>query len=170
MSQGAERLSSFGGGNVWFKGADGERQAIRVDSRDTHGMYSVIESVARPGCAVPTHSHRNEEEHFLAISCRYRIAIGDQTLDAPPGTRATVPRNTPHSWRNIAAEESRLLVVLTPGGFEQIVYAVKDTRPEKIPQLAAEFGCDIVGPPVADESPVGSYVVGMTEKDAWCER
>jgi hypothetical protein len=83
MSLGAERLSSFGGGNVWFKGADGERQAIRVDSRDTHRMYSVIESVARPGCAVPTHSHRNEEEHFLVISGRYRIAIGDQILDAP---------------------------------------------------------------------------------------
>ena len=43
MSLGAERLSSFGGGNVWFKGADGERQAMRVDSRDTHRMYSVIE-------------------------------------------------------------------------------------------------------------------------------
>ena len=171
MSLGAERLGSFDGGNVWFKAADGERQAIRVDSRDTQGMYSVIESVASPGCAVPTHKHRNEEEHFLVISGRYRIAIGDQILEATPGTRATVPRNTPHSWRNIAAEESRLLVVLTPGGFEQIVYAVKDTPPEKIPQLAAEFGCDILGPPVADESPARSYLVGggeagMTAMDA----
>ena len=150
MSLGAERLSSFEGGNVWFKGADGERQAIRVDSRDTHGMYSVIESLASPGCAVPTHKHRNEEEHFLVISGRYRIAIGDQILDAPPGTRATVPRHTPHSWRNIAAGESRLLAILTPGGFEQIVYAVKDTPAEKIRDLAAGFGCDILGPPVAE--------------------
>ena len=39
---------------VWFKGADGERRAIQVDSRDTRGTYSVIESVATPGCAVPT--------------------------------------------------------------------------------------------------------------------
>jgi len=46
------------GGNVWFRGADGERQAVRVDSRDTHGAYSVIESVAGPGCAVPTHRRR----------------------------------------------------------------------------------------------------------------
>jgi hypothetical protein len=66
-------------------------------------------------------------------------------------------------------------VILTPGGFEQIVYSVKDTRPEKIPHLAAEFGCDILGPPVADESPAGSDLVGggeagMTAKDARCER
>jgi hypothetical protein len=72
-------------------------------------MYSVIESVATPGCVVPTHSHRNEDEHLLVISGRYRIA--------------------------------------------------------------AEFGYDILGPPVADQSPAGSYLVdggeaGMTAKDA----
>jgi quercetin dioxygenase-like cupin family protein len=149
-SPSVEGPNSVGGGNVWFNGADGERQAIRVDSRDTHGAYSVIESVAEPGCAVPTHRHRDEEEHFLVISGRYRIAVWDQILDAPPGTRATVPRNTPHSWRNIAAGEGRLLAILTPGGFEQIIYAVKDTPTEKIRDLAAAFGCDILGPPVAE--------------------
>jgi mannose-6-phosphate isomerase-like protein (cupin superfamily) len=60
---------------VWFKGADGERQAIRVDSRDTHGTYAVIESVATPGCAAPTHSHRHEEEHFLVISGHYELPL-----------------------------------------------------------------------------------------------
>jgi hypothetical protein len=78
-----------------------------------------------------------------------RIAIGERILDAVPGTSATVPRNTPHSWRNIASEESRLLAIITPGGFEQIVYALKDTPPEKIRDLAAGFGCDILGPPVS---------------------
>jgi quercetin dioxygenase-like cupin family protein len=144
-----EEPTSARGGNVWFKGAEGEWQMIRVDSRDTRGAYSVIESVAEPGCAVPTHRHRNEEEHFLVISGHYRIAIGDLILDAPPGTRATVPRNTPHSWRNVAAEQSSLLAILTPGGFEQIIYAIKDTPPEKISDVAARFGCDIIGPPVA---------------------
>ena len=149
MSSGVEGPSSVGGGNGWFKGADGERQAIRVDSRDTHGTYSVIESVATPDCAVPTHRHRNEEEHLLVI----RVATDCHRRpdpDAPPGTRATVPRNTPHSWRNIAAKESRLLAILTPGGFEQIVYAVKDTPPERNRDLAPGSGCDILGPPVAE--------------------
>lgn len=57
-------------------------------------------------------------------------------LGLPPA----VPRNTPHRWRNIASEESRLLAIITPGGFEQIVYALKDTPPEKIRDLAARFG------------------------------
>ena len=60
------------------------------------------------------------------------------------------PETPAHSWRNIATQESRLLTILSPGGFEQIVYAVKDTPPEKIKDLAARFGCDILGPPVAE--------------------
>ena len=150
MSESSEIPKPVGSDRIWLQGADGERQAVRVDSRVTGGAYSVIESLAESGCAVPTHLHRNEDEHFLVISGLYRIAIGDRVLDATPGTRATVPRNTPHSWRNLAPQESRLLTILTPGGFEQIVYAVKDTPPEKIKHLAARFGCDILGPPVAE--------------------
>jgi hypothetical protein len=53
MSLGAERLGSFGGGNVWFKGADGERRATRVDSRDTHGMYSSVYRLGRTQNPMP---------------------------------------------------------------------------------------------------------------------
>ncbi len=33
---------------TWWPAVDGERQAIRVDSRSTGGAYTVIESVAQP--------------------------------------------------------------------------------------------------------------------------
>lgn len=135
-------------GITWLAAAPGERQAIRVDSRTTGGAYAVIESVAEPGCAVPTHLHRNEDEHFLVISGRYRIAVDDSVFDATPDTRITVPRNSPHSWRNIAEGESRLLAILTPGGFEQLAYEVGSTPPEHIYDLAAQYGCEILGPPV----------------------
>lgn len=132
---------------TWWPAAHGERQAIRVDSRRTAGAYAVIESVADADTAVPTHLHHNEEEHFLVLSGHYRIAIGDQVIDAPAGARATVPRNTPHSWRNVADGESRLLATIVPGGFEQLVYLVKDAPAEDVIALAAGFGCDILGPP-----------------------
>jgi len=132
---------------TWLPAADGEKQAIRVDSRTTDGAYAVIESVAEPNTAVPTHRHRNEEEHFLVLSGHYRIAIGDEIIDAASGDRATVPRNTPHSWRNVSGGESRLLATIVPGGFEQLAYLVKDTPPGDIRALAARFGCDLLGPP-----------------------
>jgi hypothetical protein len=109
-SPGVDGPNSVGGDNVWLKGADGEAQAIRIDSRDTDGAYAVIESVAKPGCAVPTHRHRNEEEHFLVISGRYRIAVGDQILvhrpelaqlcpERPRTAGAISPRRKVGCWR-----------------------------------------------------------------------
>jgi mannose-6-phosphate isomerase-like protein (cupin superfamily) len=116
-SPSVEGPNSVGGCNVWFNGADGERQAIRVDSRDTHGAYSVIESVAEPGCAVPTHRHREEEEHFLVISGRYRIAIGTrfsmhrpelaQLSPEKPRTAGGIsPRKKAGCWRSSPREGS----------------------------------------------------------------
>jgi hypothetical protein len=80
--------------NIWLDGAEGERQAIRVDSRTTGGAYAIVESVAAPGCAVPTHLHRNEDEHCLIIFRKRHAGCA-------------------------------------------------------IPELAAQFGCLILGPPVA---------------------
>jgi hypothetical protein len=42
---------------VWWAMVDGERQAIRVDNGSTGGAYAVIESVAEPDTATPTHLH-----------------------------------------------------------------------------------------------------------------
>jgi mannose-6-phosphate isomerase-like protein (cupin superfamily) len=132
---------------AWMPAADGERQAIRVDSRATDGAYAVIESVAQPGVAVPTHLHRNEAEHFLVLSGHYLVAVDDEVIDAPAGARVTIPRNTPHSWRNVSGGEGRLVVTIVPGGFEQLAHLVKDTPPARLHRLAAQFGCEILGPP-----------------------
>ena len=81
---------------TWLPAANGERQAIRVDSRTTDGAYAVIESAVDADTAVPTHRHRNEEEHFLVLSGHYRIAIGKTVIDAPAGTRPPF-RGTPRT-------------------------------------------------------------------------
>jgi hypothetical protein len=96
-----EGPNSVGGDNVWFNGADGERQAIRVDSRDTQAAYSMIESVAEPGCAAPTHDQHPRWNRGYVPLCRSR-----QSNAAPGGFRnlaRTYGRGsgqvrTGHSW------------------------------------------------------------------------
>ncbi len=70
------------GADIWWDAAEGERLAVRVDSRATDGAYAVVESVADEGCAVPRHRHRNEDEHLLVLSGRYRFLIGGRIVDA----------------------------------------------------------------------------------------
>ena len=133
----------------WYEGTAGERIAVRLSSIDTNGAYAIVESVIAPGCSPPMHLHRNEEEHFVVLAGIYRILIEDKMLDAPVGTSTTVPRGARHSWRNISNETSRLLVILTPGGFEKCIQTIRDSPADKILEIAARYGCFIVGPPIS---------------------
>ena len=133
----------------WYEGTTGERIAVRIPSTETNGAYAIVESVAAPDCSVPLHLHRNEEEHFVVVDGLYRIQIEDKVFNAPAGTSVTVPKNARHSWRNISNEPSRLLVVLTPGGFEKCIQTIRDSPADKILETAASYGCFVVGPPVS---------------------
>jgi mannose-6-phosphate isomerase-like protein (cupin superfamily) len=95
------------------------------------------------------HLHRNEEEHFIVISGLYRVAHEDKVFDISSGASITIPKGARHSWRNLSSEPSHLLVVLTPGGFERCIQTIRNYLPEKLEEIAASFGCYIVGPPVS---------------------
>ncbi|ADV82424.1 cupin domain-containing protein [Terriglobus saanensis] len=132
----------------WHEGTTGERIAVRLSSAQTNGAYAVVESIADPGCGVPAHLHQNEEEHFIVLAGRYRFLIGEKTFEAEAGASFTAPRETPHAWKNISDQPSRLLVTLTPGGFERCIETIRNSPASKILEVAASYGCYIVGPPL----------------------
>jgi quercetin dioxygenase-like cupin family protein len=136
-------------GGPWHEGTRGERLAVRISSLQTNGAYAVVESIVEPGCAVPMHLHRNEEEHFIVISGLYRLAVEENVFEISSGASITIPKGARHSWRNLSKEPSRLLVVITPGAFEQCIQTINNNPPEKLEEVAASFGCHIVGPPVS---------------------
>ncbi len=139
----SDKTSSFlaGQGNAtdkgpWYEGTAGERIAVRLSSTDTNGAYAIVESVTAPGCSPPMHLHRNEEEHFVVLAGTYRILIEDKVFDAPVSTSITVPRGSRHSWRNVSNEIGRLLVILTPGGFEKCIQTIRDSPTDKMLEIA----------------------------------
>jgi mannose-6-phosphate isomerase-like protein (cupin superfamily) len=145
-------LSHLENGNdlgPWYEGTAGERIAVRLSSIDTNGAYAIVESVAAPGCSPPMHAHRNEEEHFVVLAGAYRILIEDKLFDVPVGTSVTVPRRSRHTWRNISKETGRLLVILTPGGFNKCIQTIRDSSADQMLEIAARYGCFIVGPPIS---------------------
>src|SRR5258706_8759706 len=95
------------------------------------------------------HLHGNEEEHFVVLAGTFRILIEDKVFDASVGTSITVARGSRHSWRNVSNEISRLLVILTPGGFEKCIQTIRDSPTDKVLEIAAHYGCFIVGPPIS---------------------
>jgi mannose-6-phosphate isomerase-like protein (cupin superfamily) len=77
----------------------------------------------------------------VVLAGTYRILIEDKVFDAPVGTSVTVPRGSRHSWRNVSNETSRLLAILTPGGFEKCVQTIRDSSADKILDIAAHYVC-----------------------------
>jgi mannose-6-phosphate isomerase-like protein (cupin superfamily) len=133
----------------WYQVASGVRYAVRLSSAKTNGAYAIVECVAPPGCSTPMHIHRNEDEHYVVLAGTYRIVIEDRLFHAPTGTSFTVPRRSRHSWRNMSNETGRLLAILTPGGLENCIQTIRNSREDEIPEVVERYGCVIVGQPLS---------------------
>jgi len=77
----------------------------------------LIEAVGRKGNAPPPHIHRREDEIFYVLEGELAVSVGDRTMKAVPGTMVFLPRNVQHSF-TIESEQMRMLILLTPAGFE----------------------------------------------------
>jgi mannose-6-phosphate isomerase-like protein (cupin superfamily) len=96
----------------------GNRFLLRSDR--TEGRFAVLEHTIAPrALAAPTHTHRNEDEYSFVLSGRMGAMIGDEVVEAGPGELVVKPRGVPHAFWNAADEETRVLELISPGGFEQ---------------------------------------------------
>jgi quercetin dioxygenase-like cupin family protein len=98
---------------------------IRVRSEDTDGRFGLIEHVVPGGFPGPAlHVHPDFEETFYVIEGEIAVRVGDEAHEAAPGTVAVVPRGTPHTFANPSDRPARMLVLVTPGGFERYFEAL----------------------------------------------
>jgi quercetin dioxygenase-like cupin family protein len=106
---------------------------IRVRSEDTDGAFGLIEQVVPAGFPGPAlHVHPDFDETFYVIEGQIALRVGDEAYEAGPGTVAVVPRGTPHTFANPLDRAARMLVLVTPGGFERyfeaLMAAVRDAE------------------------------------------
>ena len=96
----------------------GNRFLIRAEQ--TGGRFGLIEHTIPPrGLAAPTHVHENEDEYSFVLSGRMGAMIGDDVVEAGPGDLVIKPRGIPHAFWSASDEETRVLELISPGGFEQ---------------------------------------------------
>jgi mannose-6-phosphate isomerase-like protein (cupin superfamily) len=96
----------------------GNRYVLRGDSTD--GRFALIEHTIPPrSLAAPTHEHAGEDEYSFVLSGRLGAQIGGETVEAGPGELVLKPRGLPHAFWNPGDEETRVLEIVSPAGFEQ---------------------------------------------------
>jgi quercetin dioxygenase-like cupin family protein len=89
-----------------------------VDSATTHGAWSLVEVIEQPGYKTPIHRHNDWDESFYVLEGTLTAKVGDSVQVFPAGSYVLIPRGTAHAQGNFASVPVRLLLSITPSGFE----------------------------------------------------
>jgi quercetin dioxygenase-like cupin family protein len=90
-----------------------------VSSEDTHGAWSLVELKEMPGYHTNLHRHNHTDEAFYVMEGVLTVKINDTLSDYPAGSYVLIPRGTAHAQGNRGKVPARILLTMTPGGFER---------------------------------------------------
>ena len=103
-----------------------------LNGEESGGSVSVFYQEVEPGFGAPPHHQPNEEEHFYILEGEMDLTIGNQTIQATPGTFAFAPRNATHAFKNNTAKVCRFLTWNSPAGHERMFEAGQRMAEEKV--------------------------------------
>lgn len=136
----------------------GTTAIIHARSKQTHGMYSLVELRAPMGNQPPLHLHDHDDEGFHVLEGQVRVHIGPDTLCLGPGQCAVAPRGIPHTY--VVESEWATWLVVSNGGFDRFIREIGEPLEdaeeqrdvelppmERILEVSAANGIQILGPP-----------------------
>lgn len=100
----------------------GDRYRFLATQEHTNGKYSIWHADLSPGGGPPPHIHRREEEGFFILEGRITFYSEDESFIAEPGDFVHLPRNGLHRFQNETEETARTLILVAPGGLEEMFF------------------------------------------------
>lgn len=98
----------------------GDLFTIKAMADATNGAYSLTEMIVSPRAkGPPPHHHESCEEAFYIVSGQLDFEVDGQPVSAVAGSFVVVPRGAEHIYNNPLDEPSRVLVIISPPGFEK---------------------------------------------------
>jgi quercetin dioxygenase-like cupin family protein len=96
------------------------RVIFLIAGDETDGKLSLTEFAAAPPPApsAPAHRHLDADETLYILEGEFQFILDGRTIPAPVGSYIHVPRGTLHGIENVGTATGRMLVILTPAGFE----------------------------------------------------
>jgi mannose-6-phosphate isomerase-like protein (cupin superfamily) len=153
MDQRVRHIPDAAGESLWVVG---DTYTFKATGEDTGSSLAFFDASVPPGSGPPPHVHRNEDEFYYVLDGELEVLDGDRTFTARTGSFVFVPRGTLHNFRNQTARPARLVIGLTPAGFEKFFFAVGQPAvpggqapplgPEEMArtlELAPRFGLEI---------------------------
>lgn len=135
----------------------GDQITFKVRAAETGGAFTLFEGVVAPGGGEPIHYHEREDETFWVLAGQAAFLHGDTWSEAGPGCMVYIPRGVVHTFRNTGAAALHVLVLNTPGGLhEELFAALSQVAPPTTPEegaalaaLMARYHTVLLPPPAA---------------------
>lgn len=117
----------------------GDTYTVLLSGDQTDGRFAMLDMLIPPGSGPPPHFH-DFEECFRVLEGSIEVRVGDAApVVLEQGDSANIPANAPHSFRNAAEVEARLLCTVVPSGLEKFFAEFGDlvaTRTSPAPELS----------------------------------
>jgi quercetin dioxygenase-like cupin family protein len=147
-----------GGYSYWF-GQD--LYTFKAIGEETGEAYALCEVIVAPQGGTPPHRHSRENESFYVQGGEIEFQLDERTLVATAGTFLHSPKGQLHRFTNTTSVLAKLLVWVTPAGFEKFIAEVGKSVNGQItsaPPLSSEdlnkilttapkYGIEIIPPP-----------------------
>jgi mannose-6-phosphate isomerase-like protein (cupin superfamily) len=104
----------------------GDRYRFIAAFGETNGRYAVWEAVVPPGGGPPPHVHTREEEGFYILEGEIVFYADGKRVVASAGSYVNAPLGGEHSFRNESDRPARMLILIAPGGLEEMFVAIGD--------------------------------------------
>lgn len=111
----------------WWLGA---LAVIKATVADTGGSLTVVDVTDPPDVQAPWHVHHHEDESFWVLEGDVTFEVGGEKIEAGAGDFLFGPRDIPHRYK-VGPAGARMLFILTPGGFEELIRATSDPAPSR---------------------------------------
>lgn len=110
---------------------------VLVRSAETDGDFSVVISADYPGGGPgPAVTHKDRSETFFVIEGEYTFFTDGKAIKAGPGSIIVNPKGIPHGFTNTGTVQGKLLMMYSPGGFEDFFTEVATNKVQPGPELA----------------------------------
>ena len=96
------------------------RASFLLSGDETGGKYSLTEFTMAPPPAPgpPPHIHEDADEAIYVLEGTLEMGIGERKLTGAAGSVMLVPRGMLHSLANPGPSPARMLIILSPPGYE----------------------------------------------------
>ncbi len=154
-----ELFVESGQGRSYYFGQD--LYTFKAIGEETGEAYALCEVIVAPQGGSPPHRHSRENESFYIQDGELEFQLDDRIFAATAGTFLYSPKGQLHRFTNTTTTDAKMLVWVTPAGFEKFIAEVgkavngqvsrgaplSPEDLEKILTAAPNYGIEIVPPP-----------------------